>query len=143
MQKGIFKYTVRGEEFAADPVEAERELIVALNPECGGDIFETGQMARTHDDKGQRVRPDAQAFKYRGYLVAAFREVFKLPKFNPVSQEGILEDEVWRLMDEFWAFRAKKKENTVPLPTYAGHSVSHGLLPTTSITDSGSTPNAV
>ncbi len=79
---------------------------------------------------------------HRGYLVDAFRSVFKLPKFNPMNQQGVMEETVWQVMDDFFAFQAKKKENTDLSPTSPPSSEFPGQSPTTSSTDSGLTSHA-
>lgn len=141
MNRNIFKYHNGTQECFGDPIALHRELIIALKPQ-GGDLAEVCALGRTHDDNGNRVRPDAQAAEYQGYLLRAFRQAFGLPDWKPLTGEGVLDEQVWKVIDEFFAFDSKKNENIDPLPTSAPSLESPGPLPTTNSTDSGSTSHA-
>lgn len=131
MDRNIFKYHDGAQERFGDPIALHRGLVLALKPH-GGDLAEVCSLARSHDDNGIRVRPDAQAYEYQGYLLTAFRQAFGLGDFKPLTGEGVLDEQVWKIVDEFFTWEAKKKASTADLPTSAPPSESLGQSATMS-----------
>lgn len=141
MDRNIFKYHDGTQERFGDPIALHRGLVLALRPQ-GGDLGEVCQLARSHDDAGIRVRPDAQAQEYQGYLLAAFRQAFSLPDWKPLTGEGVLDEQVWEIVDQFFTWEAKKKANTADSLSSVSLPDGPGLQATKNTAESGSTSTA-
>lgn len=140
MERNIFKYNDGVNERFGDPIALHRGLILALRAQ-GGDLAEVCKLANSHEPNDQgvmvRVRPDAQAVEYQGYLLGAAREAFGLGGYNPMTGEGVLDEDVYKVLDSFFDWEAKKKASTDPSPTSVPLSESPGPSATTSSSDCG------
>lgn len=125
--KAIFQYQVSGQARFADPIETRRRLEV----ECHGQLREWIDFSKAKNAAGEDNNPE-QIARFQGQLVAAARAVFALPPLNPMTGEGIVEDEVWDVLDAFFQFESKKNESTHGSPTSPTLAVSVGAsFPTT------------
>ncbi len=133
MNKNIFQYFNGSVEVFGDPIALHRALIKGLRAQ-GGDLAEVCKLANTHemvDGVLVQVRPQSQAAEYQEYLYAAAREAFGLGVFKPLTGEGILDEDVLKIIDSFFEWEAKKKASTDPSPMSPPPSESPGQSPTT------------
>lgn len=100
MDRNIYRFEVNDEARAVDPLATLRILhsFPEVNVEIDSKLIEAGK---------QPMAAQAQ-----GRLIAASREAFSLEAFNAETETGVLDEEVWTVLNDFCNWVGALKKNT-------------------------------
>jgi hypothetical protein len=151
MNKNIFPYNDGFEDLFADPLVIQRRLFEATQGQFYTRLMPESQTTARSPGLGpdgkplpplpeERIAADAVALPASAAVVEAVRYAFELLPWDRKTGEGLTEEQVIDLLDEYHAWCAKKNASTEEPPTCSPPTPDSttSAPTTTSGSDSGS-----
>lgn len=132
--RNIYEYTCGVERVFADPIDVLRSLVAFCvgPPEPAAHL---GELIRKSQGADTRIAGPSQA-----KLLAATRQVFCLPAFEPRTGNGTPDEEAHALLTDFFGWLSKKKIRLDHWPMFRPHmDIAEPATTTASSSVSGST----